>query len=154
MNIGLGSDHLGYELKEQVKKHLTERGVEVTDYGCHGTDPVDYPDIAFAVARQVKAGVHPRAILVCGTGNGMCIAANKVPGIRAALCHDPVSAERAGKRNDAHILTMGALIVEPDTAKQVVDIWLDSEFQGGESARKIRKIMEMDEGRRSADGPT
>lgn len=151
MNIGLGSDHLGYELKEKVKRHLEERGVEVTDYGCHSGDPVDYPDVAFEVAGQVRKGVHPRAILICGTGNGMCIAANKVPGIRAALCHDPISAERAGKRNDAHILTMGALIVSAETARQVVDVWLGSEFQGGESARKIRKIMEMDELRRGSE---
>ncbi|WP_438445258.1 RpiB/LacA/LacB family sugar-phosphate isomerase [Gorillibacterium sp. sgz5001074] len=147
MRIGLGSDHLGYGLKEELRVYLTERGYEVVDFGCTGTDPVDYPDIAFRVADGILEGQYPRAVLVCGTGNGMTIAANKVCGIRAALCHDPVSAERAGKSNDAHILTMGALIIEPERAKQVLDVWLASEFQGGPSARKIGKIAERDERR-------
>lgn len=147
MRIGLGSDHLGYELKEQLRGYLQQRGYEVMDYGCYSTEHVDYPDIAFQVAEQVVAGTHPKAVLVCGTGNGMTIAANKVQGIRAALCHDPISAERAGKSNDAHILTMGALIIDFPRAKEVLDIWLASEFQGGPSARKIGKIRERDEAR-------
>lgn len=145
MRIGLGSDHLGFELKEKLRIYLAERGFEVADFGCHSTEHVDYPDIAFQVAEQVLEGAFPRAVLVCGTGNGMTIAANKVMGIRAALCHDPISAERAGKSNDAHILTMGALIIDFERAKEVLDIWLASEFQGGPSARKIGKIRSREE---------
>jgi ribose 5-phosphate isomerase B len=145
MRIGIGSDHLGFELKEKLKDYLACRGYEVTDYGCPSTEHVDYPDIAFQVAGQVLSGNHPRAVLVCGTGNGMTIAANKVKGIRAALCHDPVSAERAGKSNDAQILCMGALIIDFEKAKEVMDLWLASEFQGGPSARKIAKIRQREE---------
>lgn len=145
MRVGIGSDHLGFELKERLKAYLIAGGLTVTDYGCDSTDPVDYPDIAFRVAEQVLAGEHDKAVLVCGTGNGMTIAANKVQGIRAALCHDPVSAERAGKSNDAHILAMGALIVDYERACQVVDLWLASEFRGGDSARKIGKIRQREE---------
>lgn len=144
MRIGLGSDHLGFGLKEKLREYLTLRGYEVTDYGCHSPEPMDYPDIAFEVAGRVIDGTHEKAVLICGTGNGMTIAANKVKGIRAALCHDPISAERAGKSNDAQILTMGALIIEPERAKEVLDIWLTSRFQGGPSARKIGKIRDME----------
>jgi ribose 5-phosphate isomerase B len=147
MRIGLGSDHLGYELKEKLREYLQELGYEVMDYGCYTPEHVDYPDVAFQVAEQVLEGIFPRAVLVCGTGNGMTIAANKVCGIRAALCHDPISAERAGKSNDAHILTMGALIIDFERAKEVLDIWLASEFQGGPSARKIGKIRARDDER-------
>lgn len=147
MRIGLGSDHLGFELKEQLRAYLLERGYEVMDFGCHSTEHVDYPDVAFHVAEQLVEGRFPRAVLVCGTGNGMTIAANKVCGIRAALCHDPVSAERAGRSNDAQILTMGALIIGFDKAREVVDIWLASEFQGGPSARKVGKIKARDAAR-------
>lgn len=145
MKIGIGSDHLGFELKEKLRFYLESRGFEVADYGCYNPDHVDYPDIAFQVAEQVLAGRHPRAVLVCGTGNGMTIAANKVRGIRAALCHDPISAERAGKSNDAQILTMGALIIDFERAREVVDLWLASQFQGGPSARKIGKIRRREE---------
>ncbi|RAV01032.1 ribose 5-phosphate isomerase B [Paenibacillus sp. YN15] len=154
MRIGLGSDHLGFELKEKLKGYLASRGYEVADYGCHSPEHVDYPDIAFQVAEQVLAGSHPRAVLVCGTGNGMTIAANKVKGIRAALCHDPVSAERAGKSNNAQILCMGALIIDFEKAREVVDLWLASEFQGGPSARKIAKIRQREEsGELDTDAP-
>jgi ribose 5-phosphate isomerase B len=145
MKIGIGSDHLGFELKEKLRDYLLARGFEVTDYGCHSTEHVDYPDIAFQVAEMILAGVHPRGVLVCGTGNGMTIAANTVNGIRAALCHDPISAERAGKSNDAHILAMGALIIDFERAREVLDRWLESEFQGGPSARKIGKIRQREE---------
>lgn len=145
MRIGIGSDHLGFELKERLRVYLESKGLDVTDYGCYTSEHVDYPDIAFQVAEQVLAGRDNRAVLVCGTGNGMTIAANKVQGIRAALCHDPISAERAGKSNDAHILTMGALIIDYDRAIEVVDLWLASEFQGGPSARKISKIRQREE---------
>jgi ribose 5-phosphate isomerase B len=154
MRIGIGSDHLGFELKEKLKDYLASRGFDVADYGCHSTEHVDYPDIAFQVAGQVVAGSHPRAVLVCGTGNGMTIAANKVKGIRAALCHDPISAERAGKSNNAQILCMGALIIGFEQAKLVMDLWLASEFQGGPSARKIAKIRQREEdGELDTDSP-
>jgi ribose 5-phosphate isomerase B len=144
MKLLLGSDHNGFVLKEQIKAYLHERGIAVDDLGCHSEAPADYPDIAFAAADLIAAGNCDRGILVCGTGNGMAISANKVPGIRAALCHDPLSAERARKSNDAQILTMGAWIIGWPEAQRVLDIWLAAEFTGGESARKVGKIKERE----------
>lgn len=144
MLIAMGSDHLGFKLKETLKAYLTGLGIQVADYGSFTDDPVDYPDIAFRVCDEIASGRFDRAILVCGTGNGMTIAANKVPGIRAALCHDVYSAERARKSNNAQILTMGGLIVNPETAKTVVDAWIVSEFEGGPSTRKVQKIIDKE----------
>lgn len=147
MKLLIGSDHNGFALKEQIKAYLDERRFEVRDLGCHSETPADYPDIAFEAADLISAGEYARGILVCGTGNGMAISANKVAGVRAALCHDPVSAERARKSNDAQILTMGAWIIGWAEAKRVIDIWLEAEFAGGESARKVGKIEERDRAR-------
>jgi len=149
MKLLLGCDHNGFGLKEQIKAYLSQQEIVVRDLGCHSEKPADYPDIAFAAADLVAAGECSRAILVCGTGNGMAISANKVPGVRAALCHDPVSAERARKSNNAQILTMGAWIIGWPEAKRVLDIWLVSEFAGGESARKVGKIEERERERDS-----
>ena len=144
MKIAVGADHLGYPLKESVKAHLTGLGHEVVDFGVQDATPADYPDIAVVVAREVAAERFERAILVCGTGIGMAITANKVPGVRAANVADPYSAERAVKSNNAQVLCLGARVVAPEVADLLVDHWLASEFQGGDSARKVSKIDALD----------
>jgi ribose 5-phosphate isomerase B len=142
--IGIGADDAAFELKETLVEHLENKGYEVEDYGVHSKDPVDYPDVAVEVAEAVARGEHDRAILVCGTGIGMSITANKVPGVRAAQCHDVFSAERARKSNNAQVLTMGQRVIGPELAKTIVDAWLESEFGGGSSARKVEKMEEVD----------
>jgi ribose 5-phosphate isomerase B len=154
MKIALGSDHLGYPLKESVKEHLEVLGHEVTDFGVYDAIPVDYPDVAAQVAREVAGGNFNRAVLICGTGIGMAIAANKIPGVRAASVSDPYSAERARKSNDAQILCLGSRVVGPPVADILVDHWLASEFQGGDSTRKIAKITALDERARTGERAT
>ena len=145
MKILIGSDHIGYHLKEELKQYLEELGREVMDLGTGSADlPVDYPDVAEALARRIAAGESDRGILICGTGIGMAIVANKVPGVSAACAHDPYSAERARKSNNAQILTMGAQIVAPSLARLLVDHWLASEFRGGRSTPKVEKIEALD----------
>lgn len=145
MSVALGCDQNALKLKELLKDHLTSLGHEVEDYGVYTDDPVDYPDVALKVAEAIAQGRHSRGILVCGTGIGMAIAANKVPGVYAATCHDPYSAERARKSNNAQIMTMGAQIVGPELAKTLVSIWLRAEFQGGRSQPKIDKIKGIED---------
>lgn len=142
--IAVGSDEAGFGLKEKVKEFLQRKGYEVEDYGCYDAQPVLYPDIAVKLASAVAEGREERGILICGTGIGMCIAANKVPGIRAAVCHDPYSAERARKSNDAQIMTMGARVIGEELALMLVCIWLNSEFAGGGSVPKVERINEYD----------
>jgi len=152
MRIALGCDEAAFELKEAVKQLLLEEHHEVEDFGTHDARPVAYPDVAFEVAEAVAAGRFPRAILMCGTGIGMAICANKVPGVRAAQAHDTDSAERARKSNDAQVLTMGARVVGPELAKSIVTAWLLSEYEGGSSAPKVDKIRERDaKGRKGPD---
>jgi ribose 5-phosphate isomerase B len=145
MKIAVGADHLGFPLKESIKAHLESLGHEVTDFGVADAQEIDYPDVAVDVARSVADGSYSRAILVCGTGIGMSITANKVPGVRAANVADPYSAERARKSNDAQVLCLGARVVAPHVATIIVDHWLASEFQGGDSARKVAKMNALDE---------
>lgn len=140
MKIAIGSDHIGYPLKEAITAYLRTLGHEVVDRGAHNASPIDYPDVAVIVAREVAAGDVERAILVCGTGIGMAIAANKVPGVRAASVSDPYSAERAIKSNNAKVLCLGSRVVSPEVGKILVDHWLEAAFQGGDSARKVAKI--------------
>lgn len=138
--IALGSDPNAAELKETIKKHLNELGYEWEDYG--SDDPI-YANVAFNVAEAVASGKHDRGILLCGTGIGMCIAANKVPGAYAANCTDPYSAERSRKSNNANIITLGALVVGQELAKTLVTIWMSSEYTpGGRSEPKIQRIYE------------
>ncbi|MBN1851122.1 MAG: ribose 5-phosphate isomerase B [Pirellulales bacterium] len=147
MNVAIGCDEAALQLKETIKQHLVDQDrvpVEVTDFGVHTPDPVDYPDIAVQVAQAVAEGKCERGILLCGTGLGMAIAANKVPGIRAATCHDVFSAERAQKSNHAQIITLGARVIGPELAKKIVSAWLESNFAGGPSARKVEKIMQIE----------
>ena len=138
--VAVGSDDAGFALKELIAAHLRESGYPVTDFGCDSPDPVDYPDVAFSLASAVERGEFTRGILICGTGIGMAIAANKVPGVRAAQAHDPYSAERARRSNDAQILALGARVVGPALALSLVDTWLHAEFSGGASSRKVAKI--------------
>ncbi len=144
MKIAIGSDHLGLELKNIIRDFLKEKEIEVNDFGTMSKEPIDYPDIAKKVAKAVAKGDCQRGILICGTGIGMTIAANKVKGIRAAVCHDLYSAERSRKSNNAQIMAIGALIIGSELAKKLVEVWLNSEFQGGRSERKVKKIMEIE----------
>lgn len=144
MKIGIGSDHHGYELKEWIKQYLDAEKIDYVDMGCHASEETDYPDVAFAVATAIREGRLDRGILICGTGIGVAITANKVPGVRAAQCHDTYSAERARKSNNAQIMTLGAKVIGTETAVKVVEAWLKSEFQGGNSARKVNKITNIE----------
>jgi ribose 5-phosphate isomerase B len=144
MKIAIGCDEAAYDLKEILLAHLRERGVDVTDFGTYNAQPVIYPDIAFTVAERVVAGEYRRAVLLCGTGIGMAISANKVPGIRAAQCHDTYSAERASRSNDAQIVTIGARVVGPELAKAIVDTFLAAQFDGGRSTPKVQRIEQYE----------
>jgi len=144
MKIAVGSDHFGLGLKNVVCEFLKEKGVEYKDFGVMTEEPIDYPDKAKEVAEAVASEEFDRGILICGTGIGMAMAANKVKGIRAACCHDVYSAERSRKSNNAQIMTMGAYVIGAELAKMLVDAWLRSEFQGGRSTRKVAKIMQIE----------
>ncbi len=143
--IALGSDHAGYQLKEKIKAYLLEKGYRFTDFGTFDEASVDYPDYAFYVGRSVANGECERGILICGTGIGIGIAANKIPGIRAALCHDLFSAQACREHNDANILTMGSRIIPEDLAIQIVEVWLKTEFAGGRHERRIEKIRNIED---------
>ncbi|MCL4425452.1 MAG: ribose 5-phosphate isomerase B [Firmicutes bacterium] len=144
MKVALGADHGGYALKEYVKKVLAEDSVEFHDFGTFSEDSVDYPDYAQKVAEEVAAGNFERGILICGTGIGMEIAANKVPGVRAALVHDVYSAQATRQHNDANILTMGGRVIGPALAGAIVKAWLSSRFEGGRHARRLEKIRALE----------
>ncbi len=143
--IALGSDHAGYHLKGTIKAHLQKAGLPFTDFGTFDEESVDYPDYAFYVGKAVANGECEKGILVCGTGIGIGIAANKIPGIRAALCHDLFSAQASREHNDANILTMGARIISEDLALEIVDTWLKTEFAGGWHARRVEKIRNIED---------
>ncbi|MBL1230456.1 ribose 5-phosphate isomerase B [Enterococcus sp. BWB1-3] len=144
MKIGIGSDHNAFEMKRQLQSYIQSKGVEVIDYGCFSAEEVDYPDIAFHVANAVLAQEIERGILCCGTGIGMAMAANKIPGVRAAQVHDTYSAERAQLSNNAQIITLGSKVIGIDVAKKIVDEYLSVQFEGGNSERKINQIMEKE----------
>jgi ribose 5-phosphate isomerase B len=144
MRIAVGADINGYELKEVVKAHLIALGHDVLDFGVESDQDVDYPDVAEPVARAVARGEVERAVLVCGTGLGMAIVANKVRGVRAAPVTDPYSAERAIRSNDAKVLCLGGLVTGRNVAPLLVDHWLSGEFAGGNSGRKVAKIEDLD----------
>lgn len=144
MKIAIGCDEAAYHLKVEVMKHLKDLGVSYQDFGAEKGEVILYPDVAVKVAEAVARGEFDRGILVCGTGIGMAITANKVPGIRAAVCHDPFSTERSRKSNDAQIMCMGERVVGVELAKCLVDIWLKSDFSGGGSTPKVERIMEYE----------
>jgi len=144
MKLAIGCDEAAYSLKSEIMKHLDQIGVEYDDFGAGPGEVILYPDVAVKVAEAVARGDYERGILVCGTGIGMAITANKVPGIRAAVCHDPFSTERSRKSNDAQIMCMGERVIGVELAKYLVDVWLKSDFSGGGSIPKVDRIMEYE----------
>ena len=143
--LAIGSDHGGFELKKAVMKHLAERGVEYCDYGTFSAESCDYPDFGEAVGRAVASGECERGIVICGTGIGISIAANKVRGVRCALCGDCYSAQMCREHNDANVLALGARVLGEGLALKIVDTYLDSSFQGGRHARRVAKIMALED---------
>jgi len=144
LRIALGSDHGGFQLKKAIKEYLDQQGIANQDLGTYNAEAVDYPDYARQVAEAVAGGACDRGILCCGTGIGVCIAANKVPGIRAALCHDTFSARAAREHNDANILTLGERVIGAGLALDIVATWLAAEFNGGRHARRVGKISAIE----------
>ena len=144
MKIAMGSDHGGFDLKEQIKAWLQENGHEVVDFGCHSKESCDYPDFGAAAARAVASGQCERGIVICTTGIGISITANKVKGIRCALCSDPLSAEMTRRHNDANMLAMGAGVVGPLLAQRIVEAFLSFAFEGGRHQRRVNKIMAVE----------
>lgn len=144
MKIALGADHAGYELKEKLKKWLKERGIEVADQGTVSNESVDYPDFARAVGEQVVAKQADLGLLVCGSGIGMSIAANKVHGVRAANVASEYEAQMAREHNDANVLAIGARVLDEEKARTIVDKFLSTEFAGGRHQKRVDKIMEIE----------
>ena len=141
MKIAIASDHAGYELKEYIKALLQDKGHEIHDFGTDDSDTsVDYPDHGRPAALSVAQGQNRRAVLVCGTGLGMSMTANRIPGIRGALCHNEYTAEMARKHNDANVLIMGGRILDQDQARKILDVWLETDFEGGRHQRRIELI--------------
>ena len=141
LKIAIGSDHGGFRLKEEIKDYLRQQGVEHTDFGTYSTASVDYPDIAQTVGEKVAAGEFERGILICGTGIGISIAANKVPGVRAALCGDVFSARMSREHNNANILALGERVIGSGLALMIVQTWLEAEFAGGRHARRVEVLQ-------------
>lgn len=144
MKISMGCDHGGYALKEHVKEYLIGQGHEVVDCGCHSLDSCDYPQFGAAAARAVAEGNCQRGIVICTTGIGISITANKVKGIRCALCSEPLSAEMTRKHNDANVLAMGAGMTGPNMAQRIVDTFLSTEFEGGRHQRRVDGIAAVE----------
>ncbi len=144
--IALGSDHGGFALKEEIKKHLTERGIPFHDYGTDSEKSCDYPVYAALVTKAVTSGEAEKGILCCGTGIGMSMAANKVRGIRCACCGDCFSAEMTRRHNDANVLALGGRVTGPGLALKIVDLFLDTPFEGGRHARRVEMVMSMEDG--------
>ncbi|MED1469070.1 ribose 5-phosphate isomerase B [Bacillus salipaludis] len=144
MKVALASDHGGVNIRKEIAHLMDELGIEYQDFGCDCETSVDYPDYALPVAEKVANGEFDRGILICGTGIGMCIAANKVKGIRAAIVHDTFSAKATRAHNDSNILTMGERVIGPGLARDVAQIWLTGEFEGGRHANRVNKITEIE----------
>lgn len=144
MKVALACDHAGFLLKEHIKDFLEGKGILYKDFGTFDEKPVDYPDMACKAARAVQKGEFDRGILVCGTGIGVAIVANKLKGIRAALCSDTFSAGYARAHNDANILTLGARVIEKELALKIVDVFLETPFEGGRHLRRIKKIEKLE----------
>ncbi len=140
MKIGIGSDHGGFDLKEELRLYLEEQGLEIVDYGTYNKESVDYPEYGKKVGQAVLDGEVERGIVVCGTGIGISLAANKLKGIRCALCSETYSARMSRQHNNANMLALGGRVVGPDLAKDIVDIWLATEFEGGRHERRVGKI--------------
>lgn len=152
MKIAIGSDHRGVEAKKRLVPLVKQLGHEVIDVGPESSDSVDYPDYALRVAQAVGAKQVDRGILICGTGIGMCIAANKVKGVRAAPCHDSITAEMSRRHNDANVLCLSADLLGADLMERMVKIWLATEFEAGRHARRVDKINRYEEGAAPSGG--
>ena len=145
MKISIASDHGGFDLKEDLREWLTGQGHEVVDFGCHGKESCDYPDFAGPAARAAASGECERGIVICTTGIGVSMTANKVKGVRCALCGDPWSAEMTRRHNDANVLAIGAGVTGPLLARQIVTAFLTHEFEGGRHQRRVDKVMSAEE---------
>jgi ribose 5-phosphate isomerase B len=143
--VAVGADHAGFPLKEDLKTWLIARGYDVVDLGTQSAESVDYPDFAVGVGGAITAGKADRGLLVCGTGIGMAMAANKVPGVRAAACSDAFTARMSREHNDANVLALGARITSREAAIEILEIWLGAEFAGGRHARRVEKIVALDD---------
>lgn len=146
MKIAMGSDHVGYDMKLEIQKYLEEKGIECMDFGPFNTERVDYPDYSVKVASVVVSGEYDKGILICGTGIGISIAANKVKGIRAVVCSEPYSALLSRQHNDTNVLAFGARVVGLDLAKMIVDNWLIGEYEGGRHQARVDKIANIERG--------
>jgi ribose 5-phosphate isomerase B len=149
MRIAIGADHAGFTLKEHLKNTLGRLGHQVEDLGTHSETPVDYPPICAAVGRMVSESRVDRGVILGGSGQGEQMAANKIPGIRAALCNDLFTARLARQHNDANVLTMGGRIVAPGLADEILSVWLDTPFEGGRHQRRVDQIAELEAGTKS-----
>ena len=144
MRIAIGTDHRGFDVRSKIVDMLRKAGHEVIDVGPFSPDAIDYPDIAADVSRKVAHGEAERGILICGTGLGMCIAANKVRGVRAAPCHDDITAEMSRRHNDANVLCLSADLLGERLIDRMIELWLSTPFEGGRHARRVEKIMELE----------
>jgi len=147
MNVAVANDHRGIEAKEQIKAIVSELGHTCLDFGTNTDSPVDYPDLAYLAATAVANKKADRAILVCGTGIGMCIAANKVHGVRAALCYDELNARISRQHNDANILCLSGDLLGSQVLRKMVEVWLSTEFTGGRHQRRVNKITAIEQGK-------
>lgn len=145
MKIAIGSDHAGYALKNHLKAHMEGRGIQVEDLGGFDPEPIDYPVAGLRVAKAVAAGDYDLGVLICGTGVGISISANKVRGIRAVVCSEPYSAVLSRRHNNSNILALGARVVGDELAVMILDQWLDAEFEGGRHARRVGLIGEIEQ---------
>lgn len=147
MKVVVGSDHRGFAVKQRLIGYIRQLGHEVSDAGSYSDEYADYPDFAFAVSERVGRGECDRGVLVCGTGIGMCMAANKVVGVRAAPCHDLVTAEMSRRHNDANVLCLSADLLGEEMMERIIKLWLETEFEGGRHARRVDKIMKYEASR-------
>ncbi|MEE9251346.1 MAG: ribose 5-phosphate isomerase B [Alphaproteobacteria bacterium] len=151
--VAIAADHAGYELKEILEKELVETGIPVLDLGTHGPEAVDYPDYADALAAAIKAGKASRGILLCGSGIGISIAANRHPELRAAYCHDTLTARLARQHNDANVLVLGARLIGVDVARDCLEVFLNTDFEGGRHARRVAKLARTTLAKRKVFSP-
>lgn len=145
MKVAIASDHGGLRIKEEIKALLDELQLSYEDFGCHCEDSVDYPDYALPVGKKVVSGEFDRGILICGTGIGMSIAANKIKGVRCALVHDLFSAKATREHNDSNVLAMGERVIGPGLAKEIARVWLQTPFEGGRHEKRVQKICKIEE---------
>jgi ribose 5-phosphate isomerase B len=147
LKIALGADHAGFRLKDQVREYLRSKGVDVEDFGATSEESVDYPDFAEKVAHRVSRQEADFGVLVCGTGIGMAMSANKLPGVRAANCNDTLSAFFARRHNNANVLALGGRLADIATARKIIDTWLETPFEGGRHERRVKKIVALENSR-------